>query len=158
MKNFVITLFIFALIFSACKTNTSTKLTAEQKALIGKEVKGLYSNAISNLKNMDMDEWSEPWSKDGLICVNSGVNPFATFSAFKDSVGHWFSLRESQQVEIIRLNATVLNNELVLITSACNWDIAFKNGEKMKVDVLATLLWEKEEDGWKIIHLHESWQ
>jgi ketosteroid isomerase-like protein len=56
------------------------------------------------------------------------------------------------------VNVTALTDELVLLNSIAKWDITFKQGEKMNVDALATMLWMKENNGWKIIFLHESWQ
>ena len=133
-------------------------LTDQQKTQISDEVAVIYTDAISNLSKLDMEIWSEPWSKDNFLSVNSGVNYFSTFSHFRDSVEHWFSLRASQKVQDLDVKVHVLSSEYVLITSIANWDIQFKNKEELKVKALATLLWRKEEQGWKIVHLHESWQ
>jgi hypothetical protein len=158
MKKSVFLISIIFLYLFSCVSNTKTELTAEQKASIEEDVKGIYSDVITNLSKMDMDIWSEPWSKNEFICVNSGANYFNTLIEFKDSVNYWFSLRESQKVEIIQVNVTALTDELVLLNSIAKWDITFKQGEKMNVDALATMLWRKENNGWKIIFLHESWQ
>jgi hypothetical protein len=146
------------ILFALTSCQEQTELTDEQKASITSELEKQYSDAMSNLSKLDMNVWSEPWSESAFISVNSGVNYFSRFSEWKDSVTYWFSLRETQQVQIIETKITVLTPELALLTSIANWDVQFKNEEHMKAKALASLLWKKETNGWKIVHLHESWK
>ena len=115
-------------------------LTDQQKTQISDEVVKRYTDAISNLSKLDMEIWSEPWSKDNFLSVNSGVNYFSNFSHFRDSVEYWFSLRASQRVRIVDQKIHILSSDYVFITSIANWDIQFKNEEELKVKALATLL------------------
>ena len=158
MKKLLILSFLIMIILYSCTNTQSTQLSDEQKASIEQEVQDLYQDIVSKLSLLDMDVWSEPWSKDKLICINSGANYFDNFSEFKDSVTYWFSLRESQNVKLKQVNTKVFEENLVLMTSIANWNINFKDGNNMNVDALGTLLWKKEDSGWKIILLHESWQ
>ena len=140
-------------------TEQSTELIDEQIATIISEVEEQYTEGISNLSTLDMQVWSQPWSKENFISVFSGVNYYSTLNEFIDSVTYYFSLRESQDVQIVDMNTTVLSSDLALLTSITNWDILYKSEEHIIYDgVLATLLWKKEESVWKIICLHESWQ
>jgi len=157
MKKLLFPLSIF-LIFFFISCQEKDTLTAEHKASIADEVGKIYVEGISNLSKLNIEIWSEPWSKNNFLSVNSGVNYFSTYTEFKDSVEHWFSLRESQNVTIVDKKIYVLTSDQVLLTSIANWEILFKNEEDLKVKALATLLWKKEADGWKIVHLHESWQ
>jgi len=157
MKKLLFPLSIF-LIFFFISCQEKDTLTAEHKASIADEVGKIYVEGISNLSKLNIEIWSEPWSKNNFLSVNSGVNYFSTYTEFKDSVEHWFSLRESQNVTIVDKKIYVLTSDQVLLTSIANWEILFKNEEELKVKALATLLWKKEADGWKIVHLHESWQ
>ena len=147
------------LLFGISCSEQSTELTDEQKATIISEVENQYRNAISDLSTLDMEIWSQPWSEDNFISVNSRINYFSTFNEWRDSVTNAFSLRESQEVQLLDINTTLLSSDLVLITSIANWNILFKSGEQIKDSkTLASLLWKKEQSGWKIIFLHESWQ
>ena len=140
-------------------TEQSTELGNEQKATIISEVEDRYIEVATDLSTLDMEIWSQPYSEDNFVSVNSMVNYFSTYYEWKDSVTHWFSLRESQEVKILDMNTTVLSSDLVLLTSISNWDVLQKNGEQIKdARTLHTLLWKKEQSGWKIIHLHESFQ
>jgi hypothetical protein len=152
---------LLACILTICVScnETTSELTGEQKAVIVSEVEGEFVELISNLSLLDMEIWSRPWSEDNFISVNSGNNYFTTLDEFKDSVSFYFSNRESQEVQIVNQHITVLNSDLALLSSITNWNILFRNGERYLFDkVMGTLLWKKEEGGWKVIYLHESWQ
>jgi len=150
---------ICVLLLGISCSNQRTELTDEQKATIISEVENQYRNVASDLSTLDIEKWSQPYSKDNFISVNSLVNYFPTFKEWRDSVTYKFSLRESQEVKIVDINTTVLSPDLVLLTSIANWDILFKSGEEIKDSkTLASLLWKKEDGVWKIIHIHESWQ
>ncbi len=157
MKKHLIKFYVIPLIFLfSCQGNV--ELTDDQKATIISEVENLYDEAISNLSKLDIEVWSIHWSKDGLLSVNSGTNYFSQYVEFRDSVEYWFSLREAQNVEILEQRITVLESDLALLTSTANWEIRFKDETELKSKTLASLLWKKEAEGWKIIHLHESWR
>lgn len=161
MKKLVFSSVAFAamlLLFSSCAKETKSELTDEQKANLSAEVVKQFNDVMSNLSKLDIDIWSEPWSKNDFISVNSGVNYFGTLNQFRDSVKYWFSLREKQQVEIIETKVKILAPDLALLTSITNWDILFKNGVEGKSKALETMLWRKETSGWKAIYLHESWK
>ena len=157
MKKYLLT--IAASIFMAltsCQRNA--ELTDEQKVSVGKEVEVQSAEVISVLNQLDLDAWSEYWSNDGFISVYSGTNYFTSRSAWVDSVKYWWSLRKGQHMKIIENKFTVLAPNVVLNTGVSDFEILLKNGEQINGPVLTTLLWKKEESGWKIIHLHESWQ
>jgi hypothetical protein len=146
-------------LFSSCAKNIKTELTDEQKAAIVAEVEKVHGDLIANLSKLDIDLWTEPWSKDEFVAATSGVNYFRTLNEFRDSVKYWFSLRERQTVEIVEKNIKVLAPDLVLLTCILNWDILFKNGEHgYSLNSPTTSVWKKESEGWKSICLHESWK
>ena len=155
-SNVALSLILF--LFSSCAREAKTELTDEQKAAIVTEVEKVHSDLIANLSKLDIDLWTESWSKDEFFAASSGVNYFKTLNEFRDSVKYWFSLRESQQVRIVERNIKVLAPDLVLLTSKINWDIHLKNGEQFNSNALTTALWKKELDAWKGICLHESWK
>jgi len=151
----LITLFLFI----SCAKNIKTELTVEQKTAIVAEVEKVHDDLIANLSKLDIDIWTEPWSKNEFVAATSGVNYFRTLNEFRDSVKYWFSLRERQKIEIVERNIKVLAPDLVLLTCILNWDILFKNGEQAySSNSPVTSVWKKESEGWKSICLHESWK
>lgn len=155
MKRFVFLAITF-LFFLSCVNITKTELTDEQKEAVTSEVKKQFNDNLSDLSKLDIDIWSEFWSKDDFVSASSGTNYFSTLEEFRDSVINWFSLRQSQKVEIIDVKIKVLTPELAILTSTVNWNVLFKSGEQFNSKSLVSLLWEKETNGWKSIFLHES--
>ena len=160
MKNLVFLMFFAAIIaslFISCAKNTKTGLTHEQKVAIQNEVIDQNNKLISADNQLNTDLWSEFWSKDGFLSVTSGVNYFDNRSVLIDSVTNWFSRRASQKIEPIDIRVTPLTPELALLTAKSNLEILFKNENQYKWEVLVTVLWKKEQTGWKAIHMHESY-
>lgn len=153
-------LFLACTLFIGISCNQqSTELTDEQKETMISEVENLYAEVVSDLSTLDMEKWSRPYSEDNFISVNSLTNYFSNYEEWKDSVTYWFSLRESQEVEIADVNTTVLSSDLVLLTSIGYWDLTTKSGMQINDSkTLVSLLWKKEPSGWKIIFLHESFE
>ena len=146
-------------LFISCAKNIKTELTVEQKNAIVAEVEKVHDDLMANLSKLDIDIWTEPWSKNEFVAATSGVNYFRTLNEFRDSVKYWFSLRERQTIEIVERNIKVLAPDLVLLTCILNWDILFKNGEQeYSSNSPVTSIWKKESEGWKSICLHESWK
>ena len=134
----------------------STELTDEQKAAIISEVENQFIKGISELNTLDI--LSQPFSDDNFISAISNYSYYSNVNEFRDSIAYYFSLRESQEVHIVNKSTTVLSSDLALLTGKTNWDVSFKSGEHMIFDrVLVTQLWKKEENGWKIICLHETY-
>jgi len=155
----VVALFAILLSFCSCAKETKAALTDEQKGVIVAEVEKVHGDLIANLSKLDIDLWTEPWSKDEFVAASSGVNYFRTLNEFRDSVKYWFSFRERQKIEIVERNIKVLEPDLVLLTCILNWDILFKNGEQAySSNSPTTSVWKKESEGWKSICLHESWK
>ena len=149
---------IFMSLFISCAKNTKTELTIEQKAAIQNEVKDQYDKALSAINQLNSVSWFEFWSKDGFLTAFSGVNYFDNRSALIDTVANWFSNRTSQKFEPIDIRVTPLTPELALLTSKMDYEILFKNENQYKFKGLHTLIWKKEQTGWKIIHMHESYE
>ena len=158
MKKLVILTTIIALFLCSCAKNTTTELTAEQKATIISEVENQMDGKLSAAVQLDIDAYSEYFSKDGFISANSGSNYFVTRSAWIDSVAYWYSLKESRETVPIENRVTVLTPNLVLGTRVHYTENLFKTGELRKTNAVITEIWKKEQSGWKIIHFHESGQ
>jgi hypothetical protein len=160
MKKLVFYMFFTTIIvslFISCAKNTKTELTVEQKTAIQNEVKDQYHKALSAINQLNSASWFEFWSKDGFLTAFSGVNYFDNRSALVDTVANWFSNRTSQKFEPTDIRVTPLTSELALLTSKMDYLILFKNESQYKFKGIHTFIWKKEQTGWKIIHMHESY-
>lgn len=149
---------IIVSLFISCVKNTKTELTLEQKRTIQNEVTDQYDKALSAINQLNSVLWFEFWSKDGFLSVYSGVDYFDNRSALIDTVTNWFSNRTSQKFEPVDIRVTPLTPELALLTSKIKYEILFKNENQYNFKGLHTLIWKKEQSGWKIIHMHESYE
>ena len=152
--SFLAVVFLF---FWSCTNKTKSEMSDEQKANITSEIKKQFGDNVADLSKLDIDTWSENWSTDDFVSASSDTKYFTTLNEFRDSVRNWFSLRQSQKVEIIDLQVKVLSPEMALSTGITNWDVQLKSGEQFTAKSLVSLLWKKETNGWKGIFLHESW-
>jgi ketosteroid isomerase-like protein len=66
-------------------------------------------------------------------------------------------MRERQHIEPLHVRVTALAPDLALMTSRERAEMRMKSGENIKSDHVFTMIWKKEQDGWKILHSHESW-
>ena len=150
---------IICVLFSGIScTQQSTELNNDQKATIITEVTSQMDGIQSAINKLDINAWSEFWSKDEFISVNSGINYFDNRSVWIDSVKYWWSKLESRTIESQKRVITPLVNNLALAINIVKGEDLLKSGEKNNFMALITEIWKKEPDGWMIINFHESWQ
>ena len=66
-------------------------------------------------------------------------------------------MRERMQVEPLEVQVTALAPNLALLASEEKTQIWFKSGKNITVKHVFSMIWKKEQAGWKILHSHESW-
>jgi len=157
MKYYFKTLPAFVLLaFASCQQKTYFE--TEHNAAIKNAVEIQYMKLISALNLLDFSALSDNFSKDDFISAIIGEKYLSPYHVWKDSVSNWLSQRERQQIKLVEISVRPLTTELALMTSTTNWDILFKSGEQRKLKMYMSVLWKKENNSWKIVHLHESWE
>ncbi|MCX6179365.1 MAG: nuclear transport factor 2 family protein [Chlorobiales bacterium] len=128
-----------------------------EKEVIKKEVKEQFNHLITAINQLDGSAWSEYYSKNEFVSAIAGTDFYAERSAWVGIITNYFSTRERQHVEPVEVRVTALSRNLALMTSEEKSEMELKNGPNMKSKHFFTMLWKKEQDGWKIVHSHESW-
>lgn len=128
-----------------------------EKKTIEKEVRGEFHRLVSALNQLDPGAWSEYYSKDQFLSAIAGTDYYATRKAWVDAITGYFSMRERQSIEPVEVRVTVLAPNLALMTSEEKGAIRLKGGENIRSKHVFTMVWRKEQAGWKILHSHESW-
>ncbi|MDD5168365.1 MAG: nuclear transport factor 2 family protein [Syntrophales bacterium] len=131
--------------------------TEVEREAIKKEVKDRFNQLVSALNQLDARAWSEYYSKDGFVSAIVATDYYDTRSAWVDLVTGFFSMRERQHVEPAVVRVTALAPNLALMTSEEKSEMSGKDGADIKSKHVFTMIWKKEQDGWKILHSHESW-
>ena len=129
---------------------------ADKKAICN-EVKDQFTQLISAINQSSLGAWSEYYSQDQFLSAIVSTDYYDTRSTWVDTIANYFSMRESQQVEPFDVRVTALTPELALLTSQEKGEMQLKDGKTFKHKHVFTLIWKKEQDGWKILHSHESW-
>lgn len=132
-------------------------LTETEKDTIQKEVKDQFNKLVSALNQKDSDLWSMNYSDNEFVSAIVGTDYYPSRTAFKDTITKYFSMRESQNVEPLEIRVNVLTPTTALMTSEEKIEMLLKSGQKFISKHVFTMIWEKEKEGWKILHSHESW-
>lgn len=132
-------------------------VTEAEKEAIKKEITGQFNQLASTLSQMDAGAWSEYYSKGGFVSAIVSTDYYAKRSAWVDLITRYFSMRERQHVEPLEVRVTALTPSLALMTSEEKSEMWLKNGQYFKSKHVFTMIWKKEQGGWKILHSHESW-
>ena len=150
-------LVLFLIAGSSCQEKA--KLTNEQRATIEKDVRDQFDKYVAGITQLDIDLLSEVFSKDEFVSYVSGrIGMIYGYSALVDSLTIYVSARERHRSEILDVRVTALAPDLAFLTQIAIWENWYKNGDYIKYNGQATYLWKKEQDGWKLIHAHESGQ
>lgn len=158
MKKYFLTISaIILLALPSCQDKT--ELTAEQRAMIEKEVKDQFNIHISSISQLNFDLWAEFYSEESFISVlKHRFDCLPNYTAWMDTVRVSFSTRERHQTELLDVRVTALTSDLALLTQVGIWENWWKNGNYKKTKGFVTFLWKKEQNGWKIIHVNETGQ
>lgn len=158
MKRLIFKSVLFSLLFCVCSINAISQLTAEEASQIEAEVKEQFDKNLSATGQLNYEVWLEGYSKDNFISVVDSymVGPF-TYDNWIITVRESFSSRERQQITTLDETITPLTPGLAIITHSGIYENWWKTGEFRKDTCNTTLLWKKERDGWKIIHLNAEW-
>jgi len=157
MKSFFRCLIVIFLVFLfGCQKQQQT-LTEAEKEAVKKEVKEQFNKLVSALNQKNAEEWSENYSKDEFLSAIVSTDYYATRSAWVDLIKNYFSQRERQKVESVEVRVTALTPDLALMTSEEKSEMWLTGGKDIKSKHVFTMIWKKEQGGWKILHSHESW-
>jgi ketosteroid isomerase-like protein len=131
--------------------------TGMEKETIKKEVKDQFNQLVSAINQLNTDAWSEYYSKDEFLSAIVSTDYYATRSAWVEAITNYFSMRERQYLEPLEVRVTALTPDLALMTSEEKTEMWLKSGDNVKSRHVFTMIWKKGQEGWRILHAHESW-
>lgn len=159
MKRYVFFLVLISFFTCSYSQHEAVQLTAEQKVTIEKEVSEQLDKHLESLSSLDYELWLECISKDNFIpgFWSGVVGTYANYDSFVGGVKDSFANRESQKFENLKVQITPLSPELAFLTFTGLFENWTRDGHYHKDFINAIVLWKKEADAWKIIHLNEAW-
>ncbi len=121
------------------------------KKTIGKEVEDQFTLLISAINQSNAEAWQEFYSREHFLSAIVNTDQYATRSAWVDTITNYFSMRDGQQVEPYDVHVTALTPDLALLTSQERCEMWPKDGKNVKLKHVFSMLWKKEQEGWKIL-------
>jgi ketosteroid isomerase-like protein len=131
--------------------------TDAEKATISKEVKEQVAQMVAVVNQMNAGAWSKYYSEKEFVSAIARTDYYANRKEWVDFITKQFSLRERQNIELSAVRVTAIAPNLALMTSEGKAGMMLKDGKQMKFKHVFTMIWKKEQAGWKIMHSHESW-
>ena len=157
MKKFEAVLSICGVVFvMSCSSQTDLTPTDIEKDVIIKEIKPVLAQIIEGSESGNIDKAIEPYlNTQEFIAIGNGR--VYDFSGFKDGNKQYFEALESQQFAEKETKYTVLDKRTVIATWSGTGLAILKDSQKLNIDpYVATLVFKKMNEGWKVIYTHES--
>ncbi|MFH0733409.1 MAG: nuclear transport factor 2 family protein [bacterium] len=158
MKSFYqFSLVVLLVLLFGCQQPQPQTLTNVENDAIKKEIKSQFNQLVSAMNKINVEEWSNFYSKENFVSAIVGTDFYSNRNTFIDSIKYYFSVRQTQNINPQFIRVKALTPSLALMTSEEKADIVLKNGQNNKCKHVFTMIWKKEKEEWKIIHSHESW-
>ncbi len=147
-------LLIVTLALTGCKNRTGDDFEAEKLAITD-TINNLMVKVISHSDNLDLDSVLPYISDDSSAVFITGGMHYSKKS-FSTAMKNVFSGLKLQNIQIIHSQVVIPN------TGAAIWIGWMKNKYITKEDksgeelLCETWIWQRESQGWKVIHFHES--
>lgn len=86
----------------------------------------------------------------------SGGHVVRTGADLREMCQQMVTGRTGAHFEVDELTANVLTAETAYVVREGNYTIDLHDGSSPSVYMVMTTVWHREDDGWKMVHLHES--
>jgi len=132
-------------------------LTDESRKSVEEAVLEAFGRYVAAVNALDAASWAAFFSDDAPVTAFAGVDYYGDKAAWSRTVEGYFEQRASQRLEPKAVRATALAPDLALMTSEQAASMTLKDATRITSRHVYTMLWKKEQGGWRIIHSHESW-
>lgn len=88
----------------------------------------------------------------------SNANVVKTKDALAVMCGQMVAVRTSAVFTIGTRTATILSDVAALVVREGSYAIHFTDGTSQTMDTVITTVWSRDDDGWRMVHLHESYR
>ena len=159
MKNLLLTLATVLIVFS-CSKNTKTGLTEEQMTSIKGEIQELFQNSCDGVTELNAEKaFSNFSSQKGTKYIRDG-HIYPDIETPKKEYDRAFkspdAVRRSFIIDTIIFD--FLDEKIVLMTSVVSFSVINDTTGSEPWDITYTGVWRKEDVGWKMFLMHNSWE
>lgn len=133
------------------------ELTLAEVDEIKREVGEQFSLLVAAINQKDAAAWAEHYSRDGFVSAIASTDSYVARNGWVDAITSHFASRKHQRLEPHEVAITPLAPNVALLTSEEGAEMELKSGEQIRFKHMFTMIWQKGQDGWEIVHSHESW-
>jgi hypothetical protein len=159
MKKALFTILVLVIVCS-CTKGPKSELSEEQKSAIKSEIQRLFEYAGEGITELNAEKAFSMFStKEGAKYVRDG-KLYPSIETAKNEYAGWFKSPNSVKRKIIcdPMIFDILDEKTVLLTTIGSL-VAIDDTTNQKPWVIAyTMLWRKEDEGWRLFHMHNSWE
>jgi len=159
MKNLFI-IIATILIACSCLKYTKTELTEEQKASIENEIQRIWQTSGEGVTELNAEKAFSAFSnKQGTKYIRDG-HIYPDIETPKNEYDRWFkspdAVRRSFVIDTIIFD--FLDEKAVLMTAVASFSVINDTTGSEPWKIAYTGVWRKEDEGWKIFLMHNSWE
>lgn len=131
-------------------------LTNLQKSKIEKQVDSIFQTMVKAAENVDYDKISlgvDDKYNAGFIVNNSY---YAKYDSLISILKANLRSGAKQSISIQNKKITVLSDNIVLLTASGDAYVELRTGQSFNANFLWSIVYEKINNDWKVIHSHQS--
>jgi hypothetical protein len=165
MKNYFSILGATILLFTfSCQSgeilNEKAELTEEKKEAIKNEIQQLFEFSGEGIRELDAEKTFSVFSKkEGVKYIRNGYL-YPNIETAQMQYAEWFAGPEAVKRKITAdpVFFDILDENTVLLTAIGSAEVIGSDSTDQPWILAYTMLWRKEESGWKLFHMHNSWE
>ncbi len=155
MHRTIIPALAFCVAAVACQPAT-TELTEEQKAAIADTVSQLADTFFEDFRALDFDRMMAPYGSEVVWAENGalGTNRDSLVTAWSGLIA---AIQEVTSGDWGEVHVKVLGPDAAVFTATFDWAGVDSSGAQVGNPGVWTTVWLRTDEGWKIVHGHESY-
>lgn len=161
LRNLFLITIIAVSVFSSCRTESVLDLSEEHKEKIIQEIEEAWQISGKGIENLDAEQVFSVFSTLNETKYIRNGHLFPDIETAKDLYAEWFNSPNAyrQKITCDPIIYDVLDDKTAIMTTIGSIVRIGDTISSQQPWVLAyTIVWRKEESGWKIFHMHNSWE
>lgn len=157
MKKIILPFILLAVISGSCSNPDTATLSEAQKQAIIAELEAVDAEIDVRLNNRDAAGAFANFSEDNFLRFIDNGHLMTDLKSTVAEFAERFSRFESVKLEFTDRQYSILSPTLVLSTSSFLEEVVTINGDTINFNGAMTILSQKADDSWEVLHVHQSY-
>ena len=156
IKKNTFNLLFCVILLCSCNQSTRSELTDMQKEMIIEEIELIWKESVKGIEQLDVQRAFKSFSKKNAKYLRDGYL-FESIDAAKEQYANWFTNSPGKgSLTFDPINYDILTENIVVITALGKHVLTDSSNSEHSTIVGYSMVWQKEEDNWKILNMHTS--